>query len=46
MSVTVLSRPVDVRSDDRERVLGKIRAFVADWLDQLASGDLPIFEVQ
>lgn len=46
MSVMVLSRPLDVRSDDRERVLAKIQAFVVDWLDQLAGGDLPSFEEQ
>lgn len=46
MSVVVLSRPLDVRSDDRERVLAKIQAFVVDWLDQLAGGDLPSFEEQ
>lgn len=46
MSVTVLSSPVDVRSDDRERVLSKVKALVADWLHQLIGGDLPTFEVQ
>ena len=46
MSVTVVSRPLDVCSDDRERVLGKIKDYVVDWLDQLAGGDLPRFEVQ
>lgn len=44
MPVVVLSPPLDVRSHDRERVLGKIQAIVVDWLDQLAGGDLPIFE--
>lgn len=46
MSLTVLSRPLDVRSDDGERVLAKMKNFVVDWLDQLAGGDLPCFEVQ
>lgn len=44
MPVTVLSSPLDVRLHDRERVLGKIRTIVVDWLDQLAGGDLPVFE--
>lgn len=46
MLLTVLSRPLDVRSDDCERVLAKIQNFVVGWLDQLAGGDLPCFEVQ
>lgn len=46
MSTTVLSRPLDVRSDDRTRVLAKIQRFVVDWLDQLAGGELPRFEGQ
>lgn len=44
MPVTVLSSPLDVRLHDRERVLDKIQAIVVDWLDQLAGGDLPVFE--
>eukprot|EP00752_Nemacystus_decipiens_P009762 g8718.t1 len=46
MSATVLSRPLDVHSGDRERVLAKIKDLVVDWLDQLAGGDLPCFEMQ
>lgn len=46
MPVTVLSRPLDVHTGDRERVLAKIKDLVVDWLDQLAGGDLPRFEVQ
>lgn len=46
MSVTVLSRPLDVHASDRKRVLAKIQNLVVDWLDQLAGGDLPCFEVQ
>ena len=42
----VLSSPLDVRADDRGRVLAKIKSFVVDWLDQLAGGKLPCFEVQ
>lgn len=45
MLVTAISHPPDVRSDDRERVLGKIQALVVDWLDQLACGDIPVLEV-
>lgn len=46
MLQTVLSRPLDVRSDDYERVLAKMQNLVVDWLDQLAGGDLPCFEDQ
>lgn len=46
MSVTVLSSPLDVRAGDRERVLGKIKAFIVDWLDQLVGGDLPCFSTE
>lgn len=46
MTVTVLSPPINVRSDDRERVIAKIQTFVIDWLDQLAGGDLPCFDLQ
>lgn len=42
----MLSRPLDVHTGDRERVLAKIQDLVVDWLDQLAGGDLPRFEVQ
>lgn len=44
-TTAVVSYPLDVRADDRDRVLTKIRAFVVDWLDQLAGGDLPCFEL-
>lgn len=42
----ILSFPIDVHLDDRERVLGKIKAIMLDWLDQLAGGELPSFDVQ
>lgn len=44
MSVAVVSHPLDVHSDDRERVLSKIQGIVVDLLDQLAGGDLPRFD--
>jgi len=46
MPATVLSRPLDVSSNDRSRVLAKIKDFIVDWLDQLTGGDLPRFEAQ